>query len=134
MMRTFLTFLLILVGIVSCATTETTREVFTISLEKYNQLLRWQDFDRAALFSSASISDRFAERARSANNVRITDYQIIDVKYNEKTLEASAVVTFSYYLITKSVLARVTDKQKWAYTEEDGVKAWRLKSPLPEFR
>lgn len=133
-MRTLLPFLLILVGLVSCASKETTREIFDMNLEKYNQLLRWQDFDRAALFSSASVYDKFAERARSAKNVRITDYQVLDVRYNEKTLEASAVVTFSYYLLTKSLLTNVTDNQKWAFTEEDGVKAWRLKSLPPEFR
>ncbi len=134
MMRPLLPCLLILVSLVSCATKETTREVFQMNLEKYNQLLRWQDFDRAALFSSPSISDRFAERVKAARGVRITDYQIIDVKYNEKTLDASAVVIFSYYLITKGLLASVTDNQKWAYIDEDGDKAWRLKSLLPEFR
>ncbi len=134
MMRTLLPLLLILMSLVSCATKETTREVFQMNLEKYNQLLRWQDFDRAALFSSASVSDKFRERVMAAKGVRITDYQIIDVKYNEKTLEASAVVTFSYYLITKGLLANLTDNQKWAYIEEDGDKAWRLKSLLPEFR
>ncbi len=105
-----------------------------MNLEKYNQLLRWQDFDRAALFSSAAVSDRYGERVRSAKSVRITDYEIIDVKYNEKTLEASAVVSFSYYLITSGLVSKVTDNQKWIYNEEDGVKAWRLKSLLPEFR
>ena len=105
-----------------------------MNLEKYNQFLRWQDFDRAALFSSASIAERFGERVKAAKGVRITDYQIIDTKYNEKTLEASAVVTFSYYLITKGLLTNLTDNQKWAYIEEDGGKAWRLKSLLPEFR
>jgi hypothetical protein len=132
-MRTLFMFLLIPVCLVACATAQS-QEAFTLSFDKYNQLVRWGDFDRAMIFSSSSISEEFGERVKAARDARITDYQIIDVRYDEKKLEASAVVTFSYYLSTSGQVARVTDKQKWAYIDEDGVKAWRLKSLLPEFR
>jgi len=132
-MRNLLLLLLIVISLVSCATTRS-RDAFDMSLEKYNQLVRWGDLDRAALFSSASISEEFRARAKAAGNVKISDYQVIDVKYDEKTLEASAVVTFSYYVLTSGLVTKVTDNQKWVYIDEGGVKAWRLKSLLPEFR
>lgn len=132
-MRNLLLLSLIAISLVSCATAQS-RDAFDMSLEKYNQLVRWGDLDRAALFCTASISEEFRERAKSAGNVRITDYQIIDVKYDEKALEASAVVTFSYYVLTSGLVNKVTDNQKWVYIDEGGVKFWRLRSPLPEFR
>ncbi len=135
-MRNALLLLPIIIGLVSCATFQSfqSRDAFDMSLEKYNQLVRWGDFDRAALFSTASISDEFRDRAKAAGNVRITDYQLIDVKYDEKKLEASAVVSYSYYVVTSGLVSKVTDNQKWVYVDEGGVKAWRLKSLLPRFR
>jgi hypothetical protein len=132
-MRNLFLFLLIATGLVSCATAQS-REALDMSLEKYNQFVRWRDFDNAILFSSSTISGEFGERVKAARDARITDYQIIDVKYDEKGLKASAVVTFSYYLNTSGVVTKVTDNQKWVYVDEGGVKAWRLKSLLPEFR
>ena len=131
--RTLFLYLIIAIGIVSCVT-EHSREAFNMSLEKYNHLVRWRDFDSAMLFTSASVSEEFRERVIAARDSRITDYQIVDVRYDDKAREAFAVVNFSYYVLTSGILASVTDYQKWAYVDEGGVKAWRLKSPLPEFR
>jgi hypothetical protein len=132
-MRVPLLSLLIAISLISCTTVQS-RVAFEESLEKYNELIRWQDFDRAANFSSTSISEELGERIKAAKKARITDYQIIDVKYDEKTLEASAVVAYSYYVLTSGLVRKVTDKQKWVYIDEGGVKAWKLKSLLPEFR
>jgi hypothetical protein len=132
-MRNLLFLLFIAISLVSCATAQL-RDAFDISLDKYNQLVRWGEFDRAALFSAASITEEFRDRAKAAGNIRITDYQVIDVKYDEKKLEGSALVTFSYYVVTSGLVTKVTDNQKWVYIDEGGVKAWRLKSLLPQFR
>ena len=132
-MRTLSLFLLIATCLISCATDQS-QGAFTLSFDKYNQLVRWGDFDRAMIFTSSSISEEFGERVKAAKDARITDYNIVDVKYDEKKLEASAVVTFSYYLSTSGRVTKVTDKQKWAYIDEGGVKSWRLKSLLPQFR
>ena len=132
-MRNLLFLLLIAINLVSCATAQS-RDAFDMSLEKYNQLVRWGDLDRAALFSTTSVSEEFRERAKAAGNVKITDYQVIDVKYDEKKLEASAVVTYSYYILTSGLVTKVTDNQKWVFVDEGGVKAWRLTSLPPQFR
>ncbi len=124
---------LITISLISCAGLGS-RDEFDMSLEKYNQLVRWGDFDQAALFSSVSISREFRESAKTAGNVKIADYQIIDVKYDEKALKASVVVTFSYYFPTSGIVNKVTDNQQWVYLDEGGGKTWRLKSLLPDFR
>ncbi len=132
-MRTLLLLSLIAISLFSCAT-EHSREAFDMTLEKYNQLVRWRDFDGAAIFLSASVAGEFQERVKAAQNARITDYSIVDVQYDDKAREASAVVTFSYYLITSGLVTKVTDHQKWVYVNEGGAKGWRLKSPLPKFQ
>ncbi len=131
-MRTAL-FLLIAMTLTACAGSQA-RSAFDKSLEKYNEFVRWHDLDRAALYAEPGISAEFGKRAEDARNAKVYDYQVIDKKYDEKRLEASAVVVYSYYSYSSAEVKKVTDNQKWVYTEEDGNKVWKLKSLLPEFR
>ncbi len=131
-MRTAL-LMLIALTLTACAGTQA-RSAFDKSLEKYNELVRWHDLDRAAYFAAPGIFDEFGKRAEEAKKAKVYDYQVIDKKYDEKKLEASAVVIYSYYSYASAEVKRVTDNQKWVYTDEDGNKVWKLKSLLPEFR
>jgi hypothetical protein len=132
MMRTAL-LVLITMMLAACAGAQT-RSAFDKSLEKYNDLVRWHDLDRAAFFAAPGIVSEFGKRAEEAKKVKVYDYEVIDTKYDEKKLEASAVVIYSYYSYSSAEAKKVTDNQKWVYTDEGGVKAWKLKSLLPEFR
>ncbi len=134
MKRIALLSLLAAIVLTSCMTNRVVRAEFDQSLEKYNELIRWQDADHAVFFSSSSISGESRARAEAAKRARVIDYQIVDLRYDEKTKEASAMVVFSYYMSTSALVKKVTDNQKWVYTDEGGVKSWRLTSPLPEFR
>jgi hypothetical protein len=134
MKRILLLSLLAAIVLTACMTNRVIRADFDQSLEKYNELIRWQDIDRAEIFSSASNAAEFRARAEVAKNARVIDYQIVDVRYNEKTWEAFATVVFGYYISTSPLVKKVTDNQKWAYTDEGGVKSWRLMSLPPEFR
>jgi hypothetical protein len=110
------------------------RSSFDKTLEKYNDFVRWNDIDRAALFVAPAVSADFGKRVEDARKARIFDYQVVDVKYDEKTKKASAVVVYSYYLYTTGEVKKVTDNQKWVYASENGSEGWQLRSLLPEFR
>ncbi len=110
------------------------RAEFDKSLEKYNELVRWRELDKAASFAVPSISGEFRARAEAAKSWRVIDYQVVDVSYNEKAREASATVTYKYYSLATGLVHDMTDKQEWIYTAEGDARGWRLKSLLPEFR
>jgi hypothetical protein len=133
MKRIALVLLFASVVLTACAGARV-HSAFAKSLEKYNDLVRWNDMDRASLFASPAISVEFGKRADDAKKAKVFDYQVLDVKYDEKTREASAVVVYSYYTYTTGEVKKVTDNQKWVYTSGDGIKGWQLQSPLPEFR
>ncbi len=131
-MRTAL-LLLITLTLAACAGAQT-RSAFDKSLEKYNELVRWHDLDRAAFFAAPDIFNEFGKRAEEAKKVKVYDYQVIDKKYDEKKLEASVIVIYSYYLYASAEAKKLTDNQKWIYTGEGENKSWKLQSLLPEFR
>jgi hypothetical protein len=110
------------------------RAEFDKSLEKYNELVRWRELDKAALFAAPGISGEFRARAEAAKSSRVIDYQVVDVSYDEKAQKATATVTYKYYSLATGLVHDMTDKQEWGYTPEGDSKGWRLKSLLPEFR
>jgi hypothetical protein len=44
---------------------------FDKNLEKYNDMLRWHDLDRAALFAAPDISAEFGKRVEEARQARL---------------------------------------------------------------
>ncbi len=111
-----------------------TRSSFDKSLENYNELIRWHELDKAALFAAPSISQEYVKRVEDAQKAKIFDYNVIDVKFDEKAREASAVVVYNYFMYTTGEVKRLTDNQRWVFTSRNGVDGWQLQSPLPEFR
>jgi hypothetical protein len=103
------------------------------SVNQYNDLVRGHKLDAAGLFAAGTLSKEFSERAEKAKNVRIVDYRIAVLKYDEDRGEAEVKVEVDYYTQAAYKLKTATDIQRWAYLEEDGKKHWRLISPPPEF-
>ncbi len=132
---TRLNFLILLVACVLAACSSgMMRAEFDKSLDKYNELVRWRELDKAALFASNDISGKFRARVEAAKDARVIDYQVVDVRYDEKTKRALATISYKYYSLSTGLVHDMTDTQEWIYTTEDNAKGWRLNSPLPEFR
>lgn len=132
-MKTLFFSLLLVVSLVSCNAQKTTRADFDRSFKSYNESVRWRNMEDAGLFPADSISGEYKERARKAQNVAVVDYRITDVKYDDKKKEAEVKVEIDYYTLSSSRIRTLTDTQKWAYQEKEGIGLWRLMSLLPEF-
>ena len=133
-MRLRLAFLLAAVILTGCAALSQIRPEFDKTYEGYNELLRWHDFYKAGSFASPTMAEKYMEWAEASKKVRISDYRVVNVRYDEKTLEGEVDTVFDYYRIDSMTVKSVTDRQKWAYKDEHGVKQWRLRSPPPEFK
>lgn len=109
------------------------RDELDRTVEKYNDLIRWNELGTASIFASERIRQEFITRAESQRNVRVIDYKIISVRYDEKLNKATVDVSIQYYLLTTLKAKRVLYSEDWVYVEEQGVKGWKLTSPIPEF-
>jgi hypothetical protein len=130
-MRNVLLVLIIFLGMISCS--HNPRGEFERGLTKYNDLLRWNEFETASLFASQPLREEFLARSLAAN-VRIFDYRIVKAAYDEVKNKASVEVEIHYYLLSTSRAKTLHDTEEWAYTEEKGVKGWKLMSPFPAFK
>jgi hypothetical protein len=126
--------LFITAALVSCATTEkNVREDFDKIFIDYNDLLRWHRFEDIILFPAGTISEKYRERLAMAKDVKVVDYRVMNVTFDEKKKEAAVKVELDYYTLSSPRLRTVVDNQRWAFEGEEGKGVWRLMSLLPEF-
>ena len=109
------------------------RGKFDESLTQYNNLFRWRELGATSMFAAESIRDQFMARAKAGDNVRIVDCRVIATRFDEEKRRASIDMEVDYYFISSTRLKTLRDTQEWVYTEEKGIKAWRITSLLPVF-
>ncbi len=132
-MKTLFFSLLIAVVLASCSSQRSIKADFDNNIRNYNEMLRWHQLEEASLFPADSIYAGYRERMKSAKNVAVVDYRVMDIKYDEKKKEAEVKVEIDYYRQSTLSLKTIIDDQKWTYQEKEGKGLWRLMSLLPDF-
>ena len=131
-MKTLFFSLLITAVLASCST-QSIKADFERNFRSYNEMVRWNQLEETSFFPADSISAGYRERLKAAKNVAVVDYRVINIKYDEKKIEAEVKVEIDYYKRSTLSLKTVTDNQKWAYQVKEGKGLWRLMSLLPIF-
>ena len=133
-MRILFLSLFVTAALVSCAATEkSVREDFDMIFKDYNELLRWHRFEDASLFPADAVSEKYRERVEMAKDVKVVDYRVINITFDEKKKEAAVKLEIDYYTLSSPRVRTVVDNQKWVYQGKEGEGVWRLMSLLPEF-
>jgi hypothetical protein len=101
------------------------KENLGASIEAFNSAFRWEDYKSAAVWIEPEQKELFwAEVDKFKGKIRLVDFQVRDVDWNEKTMTATALVYFQYFRPDAPTLQTVTFPQKWWFSEKD--KCWRL--------
>ena len=128
---------MIALPLVSCSTLKNINigGEFEKSSRSYIQLVRWQEFESAAVtYVSPSSQEAYRERIKAAGEVKVADYRVKMMECDPVKGEATVKVEFDYYRPPSTRVHTVEDLQKWAYEGENDRHIWRLKSLLPEFK
>lgn len=128
---------MIALPLVSCTTLKNINigGEFEKNSRSYNQLVRWQEFESAATtYVNPPLQEAYGERIKAAGEVKVVDYRVKAVECDPEKGEATTKVEFDYYRPPSTRVLTVEDKQKWSYEDENGRRAWRLKTLLPEFK
>ncbi|HMK56373.1 MAG TPA: hypothetical protein VK448_07040 [Dissulfurispiraceae bacterium] len=110
------------------------REEFDMSVSKYNNMLSSNELGTASLFAADGVRANYLARAAALKDTRIIDYHIINSAYAEEKQRATVEVEMSYYNLYTYKVKSLRDMQQWIYSEEKGIKGWRINSLLPEFK
>ncbi len=97
--------------------------------QKYTELVRWGDIERAGKFVDPAMRDGFLRLSKQLEQLRITDFEIGDIEHGDK----SAVVTVTYqgYSVATLIERSARERQKW-YREEGFANVWRVRPELAD--
>jgi hypothetical protein len=135
-MRNVLLLCVSLAIVSACSSLKGFREELKDTVVAYNDLLRWNEFNKAKHFVDESVRQEFEARVQATKNVKIADYRILNADFESEKGEQIVEVEFDYYISPTYLVKTLIDKQKWSYTyvEKEKEKRWRLMTPIPDFR
>lgn len=125
----FILLLWLLAGILcSCALFGGQRndeEALRLTADRFNRALRWEDYQAAAARVAPSRREVFWGLVdRMQGQVRVMDYQVVDVVLNGKDGLGTVTLRYRFFLKRKPQLQTVMVHQKWAFSDRD--QTWQV--------
>lgn len=97
---------------------------------KYVRLLRWGEYDAASLFVADEARPAFREQIPTLQNVRFSDYEIVDTQLNDAVDEAEILVSYRAYHMSRMIEHSWSERQTW---EREGSQ-WRITPDMDGLR
>jgi hypothetical protein len=108
-----------------CAATQRKAEPLADSVRAYNDSLRWERFDEAATRLPADRRDDFLDqRDQLHEDLRVSDYEIIRVRNDDKGRRARVQIKYTWYLESRGKVHETHAVQTW----HQGTEIWILRS------
>ncbi len=109
--------------VVTGALTEEDNKKLKESVRAFNQAFGFQDYKQASVFVSPEKKEVFwSEVDRFTGEIRIAGCELRDVQIDEKTKQATVVLSLQYWLMKSPYLKTVSFTQRWQYSE----KQWKI--------
>jgi hypothetical protein len=102
------------------------------TMQAYEQVIRWSEFDYAMIFLEPSEREANPPDESLYKRIRVTAYKIKKTALSDDEMQAVQVAEISYYKIDNVTLKSFSDHQLWEWDTKD--KRWYLKSGLPDFK
>lgn len=99
---------------------------------RYVHFLRWGEYEAASMLVKPDLRAKFLKEIRPYTNVRISDYAVLDTKFNDDDTEATVVVSFSAYQMNRLVEHHWTETHVWV--RDAGDSQWYVKPDLKQIR
>jgi hypothetical protein len=126
--RAIWVFILILWGAAGCGSVgESTNDSkgFGLAIDQFHSAVRWEAYDRALRFVSPPLVDDFYLLTDILQDkVRIMEYEVRNLSFDEKGEAATATVFFKLYRQNSPQLQTRTIREKWAYADKE--KTWQI--------
>ena len=94
---------------------------------RYTQLVRWGELEKASAYVDPELRDDFRSHAAAFETIRITDYEIGDIAYDDGLASATVEVTYRGYVLTALVERPIRETQRW-YRE--GGSSWLVRTEI----
>lgn len=124
--------IVVLLGMTACAGPSQEMQLYNMSLLRYEQALRWQDYDAVIGFHKNEYNTMIKEKRKRLKQFRVTSYNEISNIMNPDQKHAIQSVEIKYYNTDYQVVHDLTLHNQWEYDTKSS--RWYLLNPLPAFR
>lgn len=125
-------FTLFLFGMAACAGPSEQMQLYDMSLLRYEQAMRWQDYDVMVSFHKTEFKTLTKEKRRRLRQFRVTSYNVVSNIIDPDQRHASQTVEIKYYNTDYQVVHDLTLHNHWEYDPNSN--HWYLLNPLPAFK
>jgi hypothetical protein len=99
-----------------------------VSLD-YNKFIRWQEWERASDFVRPGEQSAFKEKLQEVEDtLRITEFEIQDMRVDPKGQSATVKVLYRYYRLPSITERKMFIRQHWTWFEQGN--RWVIDEPL----
>jgi len=99
---------------VSCGGVPKQTEPLIVHLRSYNEAVRWQKFDTAALnVPLLEREDFLDEREELGEDLRIVDFEIKRVRFRDERKKARVDVQYTWHLDSLGIVHKTVTRQIW---------------------
>jgi hypothetical protein len=128
-----ITFLLTLLMASGCASSFTDpsgkHRTFEIAQQRYTELVRWGELERASAYVAPDSREEFLKEASQMRGVRVTDFDSGTPEFLDDANTATVTVVYFTYSETTLVAKQIREEQEWY--REDGIKnQWLVRPDL----
>lgn len=100
-------------------------EGLATAIDRFNSLVRWEDYKSAAVFLNPPLKETFWQEMDLLQRfVRILDFQIRDVSMGSDMTSGNVTLRFRYYCTDDPNVQTKTVQQNWRFLEKE--KSWQV--------
>lgn len=100
-------------------------QALRLAADRFNTSLRWEDYKAAATRIAPSRREDFWNQVeRLRGQVRIMEYQVMDVSLNETDRSGTVTLRYRFFHKRNPQLQTTTVRQKWEFSEREHV--WQV--------
>lgn len=121
--------LLILSG---CAATSQELTLYDLSQMRYEQALRWQDYEGVVGFHKDAYKHASREARKRFRHFKVTEYKVISDIMSPDMRHDTQTVEIHYYNTDYQIVHSMTLRNEWEYNPKEN--RWYLLNPMPVFK
>lgn len=119
-------------GLVACAGPSAEAQSYELSLMRYEQALRWQDYAGVVSFHKNAYKHADKQARKRFKKFKVTEYKTVSNVMGPDMRHATQTVEIRYYNNDYQIVHGMTLHNRWEYDPKTN--HWYLLNPMPQFK
>ncbi|MEJ2361495.1 MAG: hypothetical protein P8Z75_08725 [Gammaproteobacteria bacterium] len=122
----------LLLGLTACAGTSDELQLFNLAQMRYEQALRWQDYQGVVSFHKDAYKHASREGRKRFKQFKVTEYKVVSDVMEPDMRHDTQTVEIHYYNTDYQIVHSMMLRNRWEYNPKTN--RWFLLNPMPKFK